>query len=193
VWRRHRQRRQGARSSASLFATYAVAGLVPIAVLGAVLIRGVQQDAARQGMDQGRSQAAVIAEMAVAPALGNVGRLDEGLTNDQRQHLQEATDLALFHGSVVRMRLRTFTGQVVYADDGATAGGIATSDPAFRAAATGDTSVAVVDDPDADGGRAIRALQPVVSSATGEAIGVLELYLPYRAIAARLHHEIVQT
>jgi diguanylate cyclase (GGDEF)-like protein len=158
-----------------------------------VLIRGVQQDADRQGIDQGRSQAAVIAEMAVAPALGDAGRLDEGLTTDQRRHLQEATDLAMFHGSVVRMRLRTFTGQVVYADDGSTAGGISTADPAFRAAATGNTAVTVVDDQDAPGGQAIRALQPVVASATGEAVGVLELYLPYQAIAARLHHEIVQT
>jgi diguanylate cyclase (GGDEF)-like protein len=193
VWRRHRQRKQGARSSASLFATYAVAGLVPIAALGAVLIRGVQQDAARQGIDQGSSQAAMIAEMAVAPALDDAGRLDEGLTTGQRQHLQEATDLALFHGSVVRMRLRTFSGQVVFSDNGETAGGLATDDPAFRAAALGDTSVAVVDDPDAPGGRAIRALQPVVASTTGETVGVLELYLPYQAIAARLHHEIVQT
>jgi diguanylate cyclase (GGDEF)-like protein len=193
VRRRHRQRRQRARSSASLFATYAVAGLIPIAALGAVLIRGVQQDAARQGIDQGRSQAAVIAEMAVAPALGHLGRLDEGLTTDQRQHLQEATDLAMFHGSVVGMRLRAFSGQVVYAGDGSTAGGIPTADPDFRAAAMGDTAVTVVDDPDAPGGQAIRALQPVVASSTGEAVGVLELYLPYQAIATRLHHEIVQT
>jgi diguanylate cyclase (GGDEF)-like protein len=198
VWRRHRHRRQGARSSASLFATYAVAGLIPIAALGAVLIRGVQQDAARQGIDQGRSQAAVIAEMAVAPALsaggaGSGGPLDAGLTTDQRRHLQEATDLAMFHGSVVRMRLRTFTGQVVYSDDGSTAGGIPASDPAFRAAAVGDSAVTVVADPDAPGGRAIQALQPVVASSNGEAIGVLELYLPYQAIAARLHREIVQT
>ena len=191
VWRR-RQRRQGARSSARLFATYAIAGLVPVAVLGAVLIRGVQTDADRQGIDQGRSQAAVIAEMAVAPALDG-GKLDDGLTTDERKHLQEATDLALFHGSVVRMRLRTFTGQVVYADDGSTAGGISADDPAFRAAAAGASVVTVVDDPDAAGGLAIRALQPVVASATGEAVGVLELYLPYQAIAAALHHQIMQT
>jgi diguanylate cyclase (GGDEF)-like protein len=191
VWRRRRGR-QGARSSARLFATYAIAGLVPVAALGAVLIRGVQSDAARQVTDQGRAQAAVIAEMAVAPALVG-GELDDGLTTRERDRLQEATDLALFHGSLYRMRLRTFTGQVVFADDGSTAGGIAAGDPAFRAAAVGDTAVAVVTDPDAPGDQAIRVLQPVVASATGEAIGVLELYLPYQALAVALHRQIKQT
>jgi len=36
-------------------------------------------------------------------------------------------------------------------------------------------------------------LQPVFARASGEAIGVLELYLPYDKIAARLHEEMVVT
>ena len=48
---------------------YAVASLVPVVVLGAVLARGYQEEALERGLDHGRAQAAVIEEMAIAPAL----------------------------------------------------------------------------------------------------------------------------
>ncbi|MEV8508396.1 bifunctional diguanylate cyclase/phosphodiesterase [Actinoplanes sp. NPDC051475] len=168
---------------------YAAASLVPVAVLGAVLLNGYRADAARQGEEQGRAQAVVIEEMAVAPALEDAD-LTSGLTAAQRDRLQAATDFAIFHGSVIRMRLRSFSGRVVFSDDGSTAGGIAVSDPAFKTAAVGDTDVAVVPDPERATGEVIRVLQPVVASASGQAIGVLELYLPYESIAARLEQQM---
>ncbi|BCJ49526.1 hypothetical protein Asp14428_10010 [Actinoplanes sp. NBRC 14428] len=168
---------------------YAAASLVPVAVLGVVLVNGYRDDAARQGEEQGRAQAVVIEEMAVAPALEDAD-LTSGLTVAQRDRLQAATDFAIFHGSVLRMRLRSFSGQVVFSDDGSTAGGIPVSDPAFTTAAVGRTDVAVVADPERGPGEVIRVLQPVVASASGRAIGVLELYLPYESIAARLREQL---
>jgi diguanylate cyclase (GGDEF)-like protein len=180
------------RGSSRLFAAYAVAGLLPVAALGGVLLRGFQDDAAQEGQDRGKAQAGVIVEMAVAPALDGAD-LGQGLTTGQRNRLQEATDLALFHGSVIRLRLRSFTGQVVFSDDGSTADGIATGDPAFRAASVGQTAVDVVADAEVPGGQVIRVLQPVVASASGQAIGVLEVYLPYAAIAKHLHDQMLVT
>ncbi len=61
------------RASASrLFAVYSLASLLPLCVLGAVLARGYQQQGLEQGRQQGLAQAAVIEEMAIAPALGGV-------------------------------------------------------------------------------------------------------------------------
>ncbi len=190
--RRRGGTRRGTTAGSRLFLSYAVASLVLVALLGGLLVRGYRDDAARRGQDQGRAQASVIEEMAVAPALDGAD-LAAGLTATQRQRLQEATDLAIFHGSVLSMRLRSFAGQVAFADDGSTAGGIPVSAPAFRSATAGRTDVAVVSDPQRSSGKVIRVLQPVLTGASGQAVGVLELYLPYEAIAAHLHQQMAVT
>jgi diguanylate cyclase (GGDEF)-like protein len=183
-----RKRHVGSR----LFAAYAAASLIPVVLLGAVLVRGAQQEAVESGLEQGRAQAAVIEEMAIAPALTGVD-LDHQLTAAERQRLQDATDLAIFNGSVIRLRLRGFSGRVVFSDNGSTAGALPTSHHAFRAAAVGRTDVAIVQDPDGTPDRVIRVLQPVVAKATGQATGVLELYLPYRSIAKHVQAQMRRT
>jgi diguanylate cyclase len=175
-----------------LFAAYAAASLVPVVLLGAVLVRGSQREALESGLEQGRAQAAVIEEMAIAPALTGAD-LDQQLTAAERQRLQDATDLAIFNGSVIRLRLRGFQGRVVFSDNGSTAGALPTSHPAFRAAAVGRTDVAIVQDPDGTLGRVIRVLQPVVAKATGQSTGVLELYLPYSTIAKHVQTQMRRT
>jgi diguanylate cyclase len=175
-----------------LFAAYAAASLVPVVLLGAVLVRGAQEEALESGLEQGRAQAAVIEEMAIAPALTGTD-LDQQLTAEERQRLQGATDLAIFHGSVIRLRLRGFRGRVVFSDNGSTAGALPTSHPAFGAAAVGRTDVAIVQDPDGAHGQVIRVLQPVVAKATGQSTGVLELYLPYSTIAKHVQAQMRRT
>jgi diguanylate cyclase (GGDEF)-like protein len=188
MWPR-RNGRRGASGGPKLFATYAAASLVSVAALGAILFQGYRTDAATRGRDQGLAQAAVIEEMAIAPALDGAD-LSKGLTATQRERLRGATDLAVFRGSVIRMRLRSFTGQVVFSDDTSTAGGISVADPAFRAAVAGRADVAVVPDTDRATGEVIRVLQPVITGASGRSVGVLELYLPYETIAAHLKDQM---
>jgi hypothetical protein len=184
--------RRGTKGGSRLFVTYALASLLPLLVLGAVLLQGYRDDATREGQDQGRAQAAVIEEMAIAPALDGAD-LARGLTAAQRDRLQAATDLAVFQGSLVRIRLRTFTGRVVFSDDGTTSGGIPVSDAAFRAAATGDTTVAIIADAERPTGQVIRVVQPLIAGASGQALGVLELYLPYEAIAEHMREQMAAT
>lgn len=181
--------RRAAKGGSRLFIMYALASLLPVSLLGAVLLHEFRDDAARHAQNHGLAQAAVIEEMAIAPALDGAD-LTAGLTASQRDRLQAATDLAVFQGSVVRIRLRAFTGQVAFSDDGSTAGGVPVSDPAFRAAAAGDTTVAIVPDAERPSGEVIRAVQPVIASASGRAVGVLELYLPYEATAAQVRTEM---
>jgi diguanylate cyclase len=180
------------RVGSRLFAAYAAASLIPVVLLGAMLVRGSQREALESGLEQGRAQAAVIEEMAIAPALTGAD-LDHQLTAAERQRLQDATDLAIFNGSVIRLRLRGFRGRVVFSDNGSTAGALPTSHHAFRAAAVGRTDVAIVQDPDGASGRVIRVLQPVVAKATGQATGVLELYLPYSTIAEHVQAQMRRT
>ncbi len=180
---------RGANAGSRLFVAYAVASLLSVGALGAVLTQGYRDEAADRGRDQGLAQAAVIEEMAIAPALDGAD-LSAGLTDPQRERLQTATDLAIFRGSVIRLRVRSFTGQVVFADDGSTAGGVSVSDPSFRAAVAGQADVAVVADATRSTGEVIRVLQPVITGASGQAVGVLELYLPNEAIAAHLKEQM---
>jgi diguanylate cyclase len=174
--------------------TYAVASLVPVASLGLVLANGNRQDAVERGLAYGRAQAAVVQEMAIAPALHGED-LALGLTHQERARLQTATDLAIFRGSIKRLRLRDFGGVVVFSDDGSlSAGGagaaagppnmiVPAEDPAFQAAARGDTDVVILGEA-AD--RTIRVLQPIVADSSGRSVGVLEIFLPYDAVAAEV-------
>ncbi len=179
---------RGVRAGSWLFVAYACASLVSVGLLGAVLLNGYQEDAVSQGRDQGLAQAAVIEEMAVSPALDGAD-LSAGLTAGQRDRLQSATDLAIFHGTVIRMRLRSFTGQVVFSDDGSTVGGVSVSDRAFQAASAGRADVAIIADSARPTAKIIRVLQPVVTGTSGRSVGVLELYLPYETIAAHLESQ----
>jgi diguanylate cyclase len=185
-----------------LFAAYAVASLVPVLALGAVLADGIEQDAHDRGLELGRAQAAVVGEMVIAPALQGQD-LSDGISTQDRARLQTATDLAIFRGSVVRLRLRDFGGSIVYADDGALAPGTAPDAPtgrtaeassvatssAFRAAASGSVDVTILDgDP-----RAIQVFQPVVGDSSVRSLGVLEVVLPYAAIAAEVEQATTRT
>ena len=176
--RRHRHRGSG------LFALYVLASLLPISVIGALLIRGYHDAGHELGRDQGRAQAAVIEQMAIAPALRGAD-LSAGLSIDERERLQSATDLAIFKGSVSHLRLRSFTGGVAFSDDGTLEGSVPVSDPAFQTAAAGATDVRIMEDQQ-QGQANIRVLQPVIAAANGKAIGILEVYLPYDAIATKV-------
>jgi len=174
-----------------MFVMYAVASMLPVVVLGAVLMLSYHQQALEQGREQGRAQAGVIQEMVIAPTLHGPDLTHIGVL--ERKRLQQATELAIFNGSLAGLRLRAFTGEVIYSDGSAATGALAVSDPAFRAAAEGGTDVAVVRDPFGTTGPVIRVVQPVATNANGQASGVLELYLPYEAIDAMVRADLRRT
>src|SRR4051812_47102004 len=99
-----------ARTGSRLFGGYAVASLVPVLVLGLVLLHGYRGEARDRALGQGRAQAAVIEEMAIAPRLGHRD-VEGGLSAAERRRLLDATQLALFSGSVSRLRVRSFSGR----------------------------------------------------------------------------------
>jgi diguanylate cyclase len=192
--------RSAARAGARLFLTYAVCSLVPVVALGVVLARANAQDAQERGLSHGRAQAAVVQQMAVAPALHG-GDLELGLTAAERDRLQTASDLAIFRGSIMRLRIRDFGGTVLFSDDGGMGPGpgvlsaidvpMPVDSAVFQAAAHGGTESSFVDG--GAEGRAIRVLQPIIGTASGRSVGVLELVLPYDAVAAEVQAATVRT
>jgi diguanylate cyclase (GGDEF)-like protein len=180
---RLRWRQQGPK----LFALYVLASLVPISVMGAVAVRGDTHSGTEFGLDWGRAQSAVIEQMAIAPALRGAD-LSLGLDRAERSRLQAATDLAIFNGTVAHLRLRSFAGTVEFSDNGSVAGSVAVNDPAFRTAAAGGTDVRVMEG-NQHSPSEVRVLQPVIAAANGQADGVLEVYLPYDAIATKVQTE----
>jgi len=179
------------RTGSSLFVLYAVASLVPVSILGAVLVRGYQGEGLSRGLDQGRAQVAVIEQMAIAPALSGAD-LSAGITSAQRDRLQSATDLAIFSGSVSRLHLLSLTGIVVFSDDGSVLGTVPMTDPAFRSAAAGHADVRIVEQ-GPQSSVSIRVMEPVIPTSIGQVAGVLEVYLPYSAIAAKVHADTGRT
>jgi len=169
-----------------LFAVFAVVGMVPVLALGVVLVRGERASGNAMGLAQGRAQAATISEMVIAPAL-NGDTLGRALDAGELTRLHSATDLAVLSGSLTALRLRGFDGTVVFSDNGATKDALSSRDPAFRDAAAGQAVAAIAASPYRDTERSIRVLQPMIPSTTGQATGVLELYLPYGPIEASVH------
>jgi diguanylate cyclase (GGDEF)-like protein len=178
-----RRRQRGSR----LFALYVLASLVPISVIGAVAVHGDTKAGAEFGRDWGRAQSAVIEQMVIAPALRGAD-LTLGLDAAERGRLQSATDLAIFNGTVSHLRLRSLRGTVAFSDDGSVAGSVPVTDPAFRAAAAGGTDVRVIETTPHSSGL-VRVMQPVIAAANGQTTGVLEVYLPYDAIATKVQAE----
>lgn len=175
-----------------LFLIYALASLVPVLVLGVVLARNQQHAGESWALTQGQEKAAVIEQTAIAPALGS-GDLADGLSKPELAAVQRATDLAVFSGSVTRLRLRAFDGAVVFSDDGSHSDQLPPSDPAFRSAANGTSSTELTANPSGSTGQVIRVLEPVVPNSSGQSTGVLEIYLPYAQIKATTTHRLHAT
>ncbi len=185
-------RRWNAPTGPRLFLVYVAVSLVPIVLLGAVLMWHDERTGGERALAQGRAQADVIMQMAIAPALD--GRpLSEGLSDSEMTRLWSATDLAVYSGSLNAIRLRAFSGEVVFADNGTRTDPLSGDSPQFVLAVRGGTSTEVVTAPSGSGEQVIRVLQPVVPKATGQATGVLELYLPYEPIAAAVRAQQHQT
>ena len=94
------------RSTVRLFAVYAVITLVPVLILGAVLAISFRNDANRRGLDQGLSEADLIAQTALEPQFD--GRpLGAGLSATEQARLSRLVNRAVREGDVLRLGCAT--------------------------------------------------------------------------------------
>jgi diguanylate cyclase (GGDEF)-like protein len=177
-----------------LFLTYAMISLVPILILGVVLVASVRRGADQRGLDQGRSEARLVARTAVEPLLG--GRpLGLGISGVETAALHRLARHAVGDGDVLRFRLRDLAGHVVFSDDGS-GFGAAPDDEAIDAA-HGDpvAELTQLNSDTTDVGRrgveSVEVYLPLRAGSPARDVGVLELYLPYapisRDVSAGLH------
>ena len=177
----------GARgSSARLLAIYAVITLVPVLVLGVVLAVTFRSQLDGQGLAQGRSEAVLVAQTAVAPQLSGTP-LSGGLSKAEQRRLHRLVWNAVGARHVLRLRLRDLQGHVVFSDDGSGFGG--PPDDQALAAASGRVVARLTrlntdsNDTGQTGVRAVEVYQPLTAGTPRRRIGVLELYLPYAPIS----------
>jgi diguanylate cyclase len=177
---------RGQRSKVRLFALYAVLSLVPVLLLGVVLAAAIRSEAARRGLAEGRSEAVLVARTAVEPQLD--GRaLSAGLSPAERQGLRRLVTRATGDRDVLRLRLRSLAGRVVFSDDGS---GLAEHvDDEALDAARGQVVARLTrlntdsNDAGSAGVAAVEVYQPLTAGTPSRRVGVLELYLPYAPIS----------
>jgi diguanylate cyclase (GGDEF)-like protein len=174
------------RSASRLFATYAIASLVPVLLLGFVLAGSYRRDANARGLSEGRTEAGLLARTAVAPLLTNRD-LRSNLTPAETTALRRMSTEAISAGQIVRLRIRDLDGTVVFATDNA--GLHDPADDGALDAAHGQVSAEIThldadDNPTGpQGERVAEVYWPLSAGRPARRVGVLEVYLPYAPIA----------
>ncbi|MEO6712218.1 MAG: EAL domain-containing protein [Mycobacteriales bacterium] len=182
-------------AGARMFAAFAVLSLLPVLALGLTLAVQYRADVKSRGIAAGSDQADVMARVLSETQL-------EGHDLSTGLNQAEADRLAVFaadearSGHVRRLRLRDRTQRVVFADDASDVN--AEPDDEVEEALDGER-VALITRLNSDygdtapaGERVVEVYTALRSSQTGQAIGVLEVYLPYAAIENGLHAGLVR-
>src|SRR6202163_3039622 len=174
-----------ARSLARLFVTYAAVTLVPVVLLGLALAVNYRSDAQSRGISVRRSEALLVAQAAVEPVLD--GRpLSKGLSATETVALDRLVKDAVGDHNVLRMRLRSLSGQVGYSDDGS--GVSEKPEEAALDAGKGTTTAKLTrinsdaNDTGPVGPKAVEVYLPLTAGSPEHRVGVFEVYLPYAPI-----------
>jgi len=175
-----------ARSSGSrLFAVYVVVSLVPVVLLGVVVNGMVRHEIDQRALTEAVSRAQTIGDASVEPAVHGED-LRRGMTPALRARLVQAT--AGLHGdaSVLRLRLRSVEGTIVFDAARPDAPPKPDRDQEVLDAASGELVRTLtrldadkVDGTSKTGVRAVETYVPLHALNSTRIIGVLETYLPY--------------
>jgi diguanylate cyclase (GGDEF)-like protein len=175
------------RSMAGVVVRHALLSLIPVVLLGAVLAKSYRDEATRRGVQEGRSQAELLAETAIAPLLD--GRsLNQGPSPQVAEQLRKITAGSIARHDVLRLRLQSPEGHVVFSDDGS--GFEGEPDDEALEAAEGQVSAGIkrLNSDSIDSGplgdEAIEVYVPLRAGQPEHIVGVLEVYLPYEPIRA---------
>ena len=178
-----------------LFLVYAAISLVPLLLLGLVLAASYQSDARDRGLAQGRSEAELVAHVAVEPLLAGQP-LSEGLTSGERSSFERLAARASGDQTLLRFRLRDLNGIVVFSGDGS--GLTDLPDEEAIDAGSGEHITVLThlnsdsNDIGPPGEAVVEAYRQLQAGSPTRPVGVLEVYLPYapieRDVTAALHH-----
>src|SRR5436305_3099527 len=172
---------------AGMLLRHALLSLIPVVLLGAALASSYRNEANRRGIQEGRAQALLLGETAIAPILD--GRpLDKEVSPDELQRLHQVSAESIAGRDVVRVRLQDLSGHVVFADDNSGLAG--DPDAESLKAVQGELSAGLTrlnsdsNDTGPKGQEAIEVYAPLRAGNPERIVGVLEVYLPYEPIRA---------
>jgi diguanylate cyclase (GGDEF)-like protein len=180
-------------SARRLFAVYAVASLLPVLLLGGILSWLLEAQAEDNGLSEARGQAG-LAAVAFSPLL-TAGDLNHGLSSRRAAALSRTVQQAAEENRVVRVRVYTLDGRLLFSSDGTVIERIpsvperlAVPDPDVAKTADGHveadlTRLNADDGSHSLGPRVVEVYQPLRTAPGGAPTGILELYLPYEPIA----------
>jgi diguanylate cyclase (GGDEF)-like protein len=178
-----------------LFAAYAAISLAAIAGMGFTLAQIANREVDKRAMASASSTANAIADGAIEPNLGD-HPLTGQLSVTERRTLGEATSALRRSGHVLRLRIRTLTGTVIFDMAHPDAAPLVSKDDEVENAAKGrpvktltHLGADAVDGSSPKGPAAVEIYQPLHGRENGRVVGVLELYLPY----APFHAEALST
>jgi len=185
--RRNRHPRGNSAAGArALFARHASILIVPVLALGFGLAISLSHEAQQRGLDEGTSEARLVAQTAVEPLLDNRA-IEAPLSQRERRELRSLVRTAVSRGNILRLRVRNLAGAVVFSNDHSglrekpedEALDAAHGEIVSRLTHLNDDS----NDTGPAGPAAVEVYQPLVEGHPARRIGVLELYLPYAPIA----------
>ncbi|MCU1362661.1 MAG: diguanylate cyclase/phosphodiesterase [Acidimicrobiaceae bacterium] len=196
-------RRRLNESQVGLFTAFALVMLAAVVVIGLVLSLSFRSDANRRGLAEGQSEALLMAETAVGPAM-NGQLLSQGLTPSETSEMNLLVATTIKSRHVLLLRLRDLQGAIVFSSKGRRDHDeLSRDDQEEVAKVASGTIVARLTTLNADnatgprGPAAVEVYLPLVASLSGRRVGVLELYLPYAPIRndvnaglSRLYHDL---
>ncbi len=175
------------RSLPRLIAFYAAILLVPVLLLGLLLGASYRAEARQRGLAEGRSEALLVAETAVEPALDGQP-LSDGISLQEKADLQRLVRHVIRNDDILRLRLRDLSGQVVFSDDGSGFGQKPEDEALDAARGTVVERLTALNSDDNDKGatgpESVEIYVPLTAGDHNQRVGVLELYLPYAPISA---------
>jgi diguanylate cyclase len=170
-----------------VFVAFAAISLVVVVAMGLALSRSFSAGSEKRGLAEGRAQVELMATASIEPLL-NGQPVSPDLDVSTLAQLRAVTARLEASNRVLRLRVHSPDGRVVFADDGS--GFTGPVDDEVLEAVHGDPVVHLTrinadsNDAGTAGERAIEVYQPLGDPTNR--LGVLEVYLPYAPIAAEI-------
>jgi diguanylate cyclase (GGDEF)-like protein len=183
----------------SLLVRFSLFSLLPILGLGLVLARDISGNAREEAIHDARVLAVDVADLRIGPNLTRADLSGAPLAPARERRLNRVLQSALASTDVVRAKLWTRRGKVVFSDDRALAGRTFPVQNDLGEALDGEVAAELSDLESAESardrrfGRLVEVYVPLRFAGSSRPAGAFELYVPYSAVSARVQHQARHT
>jgi diguanylate cyclase (GGDEF)-like protein len=182
----------------TLLVRFGLISALAIAALGLVLVRDITAGIRGEAIGDARTIATLTGELRLAPLLQR-SDLDRPLTPAKRAHVSAALHDALQHTGVERIKIWNRRGLVVYSDDRTLVGRRFEIEDELHEALDGEVASevsrlqAAEQARDRRFGEMVEVYVPIHFGRGRASAGAFEVYVPYRAVAARIEDKARRT